>query len=91
MWSDREMEEAEYIIPTGFNEDSLILDKIEEAPNVKHKVERKKSVAIEPASDVDQSKKESKTLPVARKRIIIMSTDTIVVKDTTHVKHRIKE
>jgi hypothetical protein len=46
---------------------------------------------VDAVSDVDKPKEETKTEPVARKRIVIMTTDTTVVTDTTHVKHREKD
>ena len=42
-------------------------------------------------SNSDNSEDEPKVLPALRKRIVIISTDTTVVADTTHVKHRTRE
>tara|TARA_B100000809_G_C15101192_1_gene516983 strand:- start:1320 stop:1910 length:591 start_codon:yes stop_codon:yes gene_type:complete len=43
---------------------------------------------IDTVSLVDKPKEVPKIVPVRRKPIIIMSTDTIMVTDTSHVKHR---
>lgn len=51
---------------------------------------RSNEIAV-PVSSVDIIEEESKVAPVSGKRIVFMSTDTTVVSDTTHVKHRVKE
>ncbi len=90
-----EIEEGEDTIPADLDEEPMVEDKIEEKP----KVIRKKVVATKTVSKkvvkavpaVDESKEEPKIVPVARKRTVIMITDTTVVTDTTHVKLRKKE
>jgi|SaaInlV_125m_DNA_1040241.scaffolds.fasta_scaffold01596_8 hypothetical protein len=70
-------------------EEYLVEEKIEETQKVKHDAKDKKDVG--PISNSDNSEDEPKVLPALRKRIVIISTDTTVVADTTHVKHRTRE
>lgn len=81
-------------------EETLVVDKIDKKKIEKKKVtEKKKAVAAmvvskkvaDPDSSVNVPQEAPKTAPIPRKRIVIMSTDTTVVTDTTHVKHRKKE
>jgi len=75
---------------------------VEEATKTKRNIDQKQKTTekssskkdIQSISDTEKKKETKETkkdVPLGRKRIIIMSADTTILSDTTHVKHRIKD